>query len=84
MAENNKLRLQLAMAIQSDEKGKGYFTTEQQLSEFLSLVLKANKEEALHVAREILEDRDGSRYYYFEPGGPETLAGRLAAIGQAK
>ncbi|SEA62903.1 hypothetical protein [Nitrosospira multiformis] len=83
MTNQDQLRIQVAKAILSDERGKGYFITEQGLTEFLSIVLEANQEEALTTAREILKDRNSEyRYYYDESSGSETLAGRLTEIGK--
>jgi hypothetical protein len=83
MTKHDPLRLQVAKAIQSDEKGMEYFITDEGLADFLSTTLEADQEEALKIAKEILEDRNSLyRYYYDERSGPESLAGRLSEIGK--
>lgn len=84
-----KLPLLVAKAIQSDNKGKGYFTTQEGLTDFLAVVLEVNQNVASQLAAEILKDRASQGYYYYETevgrdgleGGVVTLAERLEKIG---
>ena len=72
----------VAKAIQSDDKGLGFFTTEQGLSDFLVAMLHCSEADANRTARHMLnEDRRGNRYYYLPEGGSEkTLADLLKGI----
>lgn len=55
----------VAKAIQSDDKGLGFFTTEEGLTDFLVGTLRCNEADANQTARHMLnEDRRGNRYYY--------------------
>ena len=79
---NDMFLKQVAKAIQSDDKGLGFFTTEQGLTDFLVSVLGAEEADAKRTAQHMLnDDRRGNRYYYLpEGGGEETLAGLLKGI----
>lgn len=79
---NDMFFKQVAKAIQSDDKGLGFFTSEQGLTDFLVSVLGADVADAKRTAQHMLnEDRRGNRYYYLPEGGSEdTLAGLLKGI----
>lgn len=79
---NDAFLKQVAKAIQSDDKGLGFFTSEQGLTDFLVSMLGAEQANAKRTAQHMLnDDRRGNRYYYLPEGGSEdTLAGLLKGI----
>ena len=85
----DSLSLQLAKAIQSDEQGRGYFTTEEGLVDLLTAALGTSKDDATRLARDILIDRKGARYYFYSSStsgdfveSQKVLAGRLRSFKQ--
>ena len=81
-ADDASLAIQVAKAIQSDEKGEKFFTTEQGLVDFLVATLHADRHKAAETAKHMLnDDIHGNRYYYLpQGGGPETLSGLLKPL----
>lgn len=85
-ADDAALATQVAKAIQSDEQGKKFFTTEQGLVDFLVATLGADPAKAAETARHMIkDDLRGNRYYYLpEGGGPQTLSDLLKNLIKPK